>query len=198
MIASKPARVLILDGHPDPQNGRFVHALAASYEEGARAAGHEVKLVRIAALDFALLRSNESFLHEPAPASVATAQGDIKWCSHLVVLYPLWLGSMPALLKGFFEHAMRPGFAFGEATRGLPKKLLTGKSARIVVTMGMPALFYRWYYRSHSVKSLQRNILSFTGFAPVRSTIIGSIETHDARQRVRWLERMRKLGRVAK
>jgi putative NADPH-quinone reductase len=60
--------------------------------------------------------------------------------------FPLWLASMPALLKGFFEQALRPGFALGPTEPGrMWKKLLKGRSARIVVTMGMPALVYRWY-----------------------------------------------------
>jgi len=60
------------------------------------------------------------------------------------------------------EQVARPGFAFGTAKgKGLPPKLLKGRSARVIVTMGMPALFYRWYYRAHSVKNLERNILAF-------------------------------------
>ena len=58
---------------------------------------------------------------------------------HLVIFYPLWLGSMPALLEGFLEQALRPGFAIGKVESGTSwKKLLTGTSARIVVAMGMP------------------------------------------------------------
>ncbi len=39
--------------------------------------------------------------------------------------------------------------------------------------MGMPALVYRWYFRAHSVRSLERNILGFVGIAPVNETLIG-------------------------
>ena len=62
---------------------------------------------------------------------------------------------------------------------------INDKSARIVVTMGMPSLFYRLYYRSHSVRSLARNILGFVGFKPVRVSLIGHIES--ARERARGL-----------
>jgi putative NADPH-quinone reductase len=198
MNAKQAARILILDGHPDPDEARFIHALAASYAQGALAAGHEVRHVRLASLDFPLLRSNKSFLHEQPPPTVQAAQKELQWCSHLVVLYPLWLGAMPALLKGFFEQALRPGFAFEQGGKGLPKKLLAGRSVRIVITMGMPSFFYRFYFRAHSLKSLERNILRFTGFAPIRSTIIGSIETGDANKRTRWLARIQELGRTAK
>ena len=90
---------------------------------------------------------------------------------HLVLLFPLWLGSMPALMKAFLEQAFRPGFAFKPKLDSLRPGLLTGKSTRIVATMGMPALAYRWYFPAHSLKSLERNILRFSGIGPIRDTL---------------------------
>jgi putative NADPH-quinone reductase len=107
----------------------------------------------------------------------------------------LWLGSMPALLKGFLEQALRPGFAFAEPKgHGLPRRMLAGRSARIIVTMGMPGLFYRWYFRAHSLKSLQRNILRFCGFRPVQACIVGMVETIGSQGRGEWLSKIHELG----
>ena len=106
---------------------------------------------------------------------------------------------MPAALKGFFEQTLRPGFAFAAAAKGgLPRKLLRGRSARIVVTMGMPAFFYRWYFRAHSLKSLERNVLAFCGIAPVHASIVGMVEGLDDARRTGWLKRMQELGRAAR
>jgi len=77
----------------------------------------------------------------------------------------------------------------------MPPKLLKGRSARIVVTMGMPAVFYRIYYRAHSVKNLKRNILEFCGINPVRSTLIGMVEGRPE-ARAAWLASMAKLVRA--
>ena len=190
-------RILIIDGHPDPAAGRFVHAIAAAYEEAALSAGHEVRRLTLATLDFPGLRSNEDFLQGTPPAAIGAAQQSVTWASHLVILYPLWLGSMPALLKSFLEQLLRPGFAFAPARgRGLPRKLLKGRSARIIVTMGMPALFYRWYFRAHSLKSLERNILAFCGIAPVRATLIGMVEGEPHRAAaLRKVQKLARLGR---
>jgi putative NADPH-quinone reductase len=189
-----PRRILILDGHPDPNRACFVHALADAYAEGATAAGHEVRRIDIAALDIASLRSSKEFLEGTPSAPVRGCQQDLAWAGHLVILFPLWLGDMPGLLKILLEQIARPGFAFSAAKgKGLPRKLLKGKSARVIVTMGMPAFFYKWYYRAHSVKNLERNILAFVGIAPVRRTLLGMVEGSDARRR-RWLEEMRTLG----
>lgn len=192
-------RIAIIQGHPDPDPARYGHALASAYARGAEEAGHEVKVVRVAALDFPLLRSAHDWQEGRAPEAIRRAQAQIAWADHLVILFPLWLGDMPALLKGFLEQVLRPGFAFTKALPGRPwKKLLKGKSARLVVTMGMPAFFYRVFYRSHSVKSLQRNILSFCGVDPVRVTLIGMIEAAKQEARGVWLARMSALGREAR
>ena len=185
-------RILIIDGHPDAARGRFVHALADAYEKGA-AGRHQVRRIDICDLDFPILRSSKSWLKGKPVASIAKAQEDILWAEHVVILLPLWLGDMPALLKAFLEQVARPDFAFDAGRKGLPKGLLTGRSARIVLTMGMPALFYTLYFRAHSLKSLKRNILRFTGFGPIRHSIVGSVESNAAHRR-RWLERMRRLG----
>lgn len=191
-------RIAIIDGHPDFREERFVHALARAYEEGAKAAGHEVRTLSIGMIDVPLLRTSADFLSRAAPREVRRCQETLAWADHWVILFPLWLGSMPAALKAFFEQVMRPGFAFVAGAKGkLPRKLLTGKSARIVVTMGMPALFYRWYYRAHSLKSLERNVLAFCGIAPVRDSVVGMVEGMSEVKRKAWLAKMNALGRRA-
>jgi putative NADPH-quinone reductase len=188
-------RILIIDGHPDPRTGRYVHALAKAYAVGADVGGHEIRTLLVGDMDFPVLARNEDFRDERPPRPIGTAQEAIAWADHLVILYPLWLGSMPAKLKAFFEQVLRPGFAFAEARgKGLPKKLLKGKSARIVVTMGMPALFYRFVYRAHSLKSLEHNILAFCGIRPVRATLVGMVEGMSSARRMAWLAKMERLG----
>jgi putative NADPH-quinone reductase len=192
-------RILVIDGHPDASDERFIHAMTAAYSVAAKRAGHEVKVIKLAEFPFPPLQTAEDFLHSDPPAAIRRAQVNIAWCNHLLILYPLWLGSMPSLLKAFFEQVMRPGFAFkNEAGGKLPKKLLQGKSARIVVTMGMPALFYKWHFRAHSLKSLERNILAFVGVGPIRANVIGGVETMSAKQRDAWLATLRRYAAAGK
>lgn len=185
--------IAIIQGHPDPAGERFGRALADAYARGAEDAGHEVRKIEVARLDFPLLRRKSEWEHGPTPDAIREAQATIAWAEHLLIIYPLWLGDMPALLKGFLEQTLRPGFALGEAKgRKLPAKLLKGRTARIVVTMGMPALAYRWYFRAHSLKNLERNILGFCGIGPVRETLVGMVESE--KRRAKWLQTMNRLG----
>ena len=192
-----PRHILIIVGHPDPNPKRLCRALAEAYAEGAEAAGHRVSRVDLATLDFPLLRTMDEFEHETIPANlkgVAEAIGDAE---HLVFVFPLWLGTMPAMLKGFLEQIMRPGFAFAypdTGSSGFVKTLLKGRSARIVVTMGMPAFFYRAWYLNHGVAGMRRNILNFVGIRPVRETLFGLVGNATDARRAAWIETMRRLG----
>ena len=191
-----PKRIVVVVGHPDPGGGHFGHALTDAYVKGANEAGHQLTVISVAQLDFPLLRTKTDFDEGTVPAALRHAQAAIGDADHLVIVYPLWLGSMPALLKGFLEQVFRPGFAFGKPAPGrFPPKLLKGKSARLVVTMGMPAWFYRWFYRAHSVKSFERSLLKGCGVDPVRASLIGSVEAPEASARAMWLLRMSALGR---
>ncbi|MDR7270251.1 putative NADPH-quinone reductase [Pelomonas saccharophila] len=190
--------VLLILGHPDAAGGHLCHALADAYAQGGRQAGHEVRRIDVAQLDFPLLRSKQDWEQGEVPPALRPAQADIAWADHVVLFYPLWLGDMPALLKAFLEQVARPGFAVGRpGPDALGVKLLKGRSARVVVTMGMPALVYRWYFRAHSVKSLERNILGFVGFAPVSETLVGRVEGLKDADVAKWLARMCRAGQRA-
>jgi putative NADPH-quinone reductase len=190
-----PRTILLIDGHPDPSPQRFGHALADRYGTGAREAGHDVRTVNLATFEFPWLTSGVDFYKGKPSKLIQSQQELLRWADHVVILYPLWLGAMPALLKAYFEQVLRPGFAFAEARgRGFPKGLLVGRSVRIFVTMGMPSLFYTLVYRAHSLKSLERNILGFAGFKPIRATVIGNIEGMSAKKREAVLTEAAELG----
>jgi putative NADPH-quinone reductase len=191
-------KILIIQGHPDNSEEHYCHVLADKYASAASSAGHQVKQVIVADLALPILTSKKDFDNNEPNESVQAVQNDFRWADHVVVVYPIWLGDMPALLKGFFEQVFRPGFAFSEVTPGTDyKKLMAGKSARIFVTMGMPAIIYRWFYKAHAVKVMKRNILSFCGFKPVRFTLIGSAHAGNEAQLHVELGKVAHLGRLA-
>lgn len=191
-------RILVIQGHPDGRGSHYCHALADAYAAGARGAGHDVQVIDVARLEFPLLSTMEEFRDAP-PADVRDAQDAIRRADHLVFIYPLWLGSLPARLKGFLEQVFRDGFAVRLAPQGTGwRRLLKGKSARIVVTMGMPALMYRLYFGAHGLKSFERSILRFGGIGPIRETLIGLVEARNVRSRGKALIRMQALGSAAR
>lgn len=186
--------IVVIDGHPDPDPARLCHALAAAYSEGAQAAGHRVVHLTLARIAIDPVRTRADWEDGVPGPAVRDCQHAVGAADHLVIIYPLWLGSMPALLKAFFEQVFRPGFAVKRDRMQWRAGLLQGKSARVVVTMGMPAFAYRWFFGAHSLKTLKRNILSFSGIGPIRNTLIGNVEGCSAESRTRLLATMRELG----
>lgn len=190
-----PRRILLIEGHPDVTGPHLNRLLVEAYAEAASAAGHEVRRVAVGALDFPVLRSAHDWKKGAVPPALQASQQHILWAQHMVLFFPLWLGEMPALLKAWLEQVARPGFAVGpEGPKEFGKKPLSGRSARVVVTMGMPALAYRWYFRAHSLKALERNILGFIGFSPIHATLVGSVEQLGDAGVHKWQEKLRRLG----
>lgn len=191
------ARILVLLGHPDTKSSHLCNALADAYTAGAEERGHQVRRIDLSRLNFPLLRSHKEWFGDHGCADIESAQEHLRWAEHIFITYPLWLGGMPALFKGFFEQVMRPGFALTGGNGVEYSPLLGGRSARIVVTMGMSAFIYRWYFRATSLRTLERNILGFVGIKPVRSTVIGRTESLTVPARGKWLDEMHRLGRAA-
>lgn len=189
------SRVAIVLGHPDQAAEHYCHALADAYAEGAKRGNHDVRRIDIAALEFPLLQSQEEYDSGPTPDCLRQAQSDLLWADHYVIIYPLWMGTMPAKLKGFLEQVFRPDVVYEASdSKDAWKKLLRGKSARIVVTMGMPAPIYRWYFGAHGLRNLERNILGFVGVRPIRTTLIGMVEDISDEKRKAWIRKLQDLG----
>lgn len=190
-------KILVIVGHPDPAPGRLCRALARAYGEGAKGAGHEVRSLDLATIDVPLMRTAAEFKDGAVPESLKEAVEALRWADHLVFVFPLWLGTMPALLKAFLEQVMRPGVAFDYAEKGeagFSRTLLKGRSARVIVTMGMPAFLYRLWFLGHGIAGMRRNILNFIGIKPVRETLFGMVEAGGDDKRRKWIEQVRALG----
>ncbi len=190
-------KVLIVLGHPN--NESFCGALAASYREGAAAAEAEVRELKLGDLDFEpILRLGYKETQELEPDLVA-AQESIKWADHIVWVYPIWWGTMPALLKGFLDRTFLPGFAF-KYRENSPwwDKYLTRRSARIIVTMDAPPIYDSLMYFGGGRRTMKKAVLEFCGIKPVGVTAFGSVKSSDAAKRDKWLAAVKELGKQLK
>ncbi|HMK87596.1 MAG TPA: NAD(P)H-dependent oxidoreductase [Steroidobacteraceae bacterium] len=197
-MGPRTKRIVIIDGHPDPDESRYVHALANAYESGARSGGHDVVLLKIATLAFPLLRTREDIDAGVVPRSIESARRALIRCDHIVLLYPLWIGGMPALLKGFLEQIFRDSISYAWShERAAARHVLEGKSVRIIITMRMAATMYRDHLGSPTVKGRRkREIGSFLGVSSIRTRVIGRVESIGAARRAAILSAMSALGRA--
>ncbi len=186
-------KILIINGNS--KENSFCHQLAESYAKGARDSGYEVKLVHLSKLDFdPVTRSGYDVIQELEP-DLDNLKNELSAANHLVFVYPVWWGSVPALLKGALDRILLPGFAF-KYDKGdtLPKQLLKGRSARLIVTMDTPTWYFKWIYGAPAHKMMKRTVLEFCGIKPVKLTEFGALIKSNEGQRKKWLNQAFKLG----
>lgn len=189
-------RIVIVVGHP--RSGSFCHALAKEYAEGADSAGNETRILPLDALRFdPILRAGFEGV-QPLEEDLVAAQDAIRWAEHLVFVYPVWWGTMPALLKGFIDRVFLPGFAFKYRTgSALWDRLLTGRTGELIVTMDSPSWYYRWLAGQPGHRMMKKTVLEFCGVRPVGVTSVGGVRQSTPEKRVRWLAKVRQLGMAA-
>ena len=187
-------RILIINGHPDKKS--FCFALAESYKKGADTNGTECKLVHLIDLKFNPILSYGYRVVSELEPDLLKIQQDILEATHLVIVYPNWWGTYPALLKGFIDRVFLPKFAFKYLKNSpLPAKLLKGKSARIIVTMDTPKWYYRIINRSPGHNSMKKAILEFCGIKPVMISSFAIVKSSDNLKRKKWLDEVELLGK---
>ncbi|MBL6633615.1 MAG: NAD(P)H-dependent oxidoreductase [Thermoleophilia bacterium] len=183
-------------GHP--QRESLCGAIADAYAQGARDAGHEVRLLALGDLDFDPIRRTGYGKAPELEPDLVRAQQDIAWCDHMAWVYPNWWGTMPALMKGFIDRAILPGFAFKyHEGKLLWEKLLKGRSARLLVTMDTPSLWYRWVVGRPGHNQMRHSVLGFCGVKPVRVSQFGVVKKSSPTTREAWLRRATDLGAAA-
>lgn len=187
-------KILVIFGQPQRQS--YGGALAQAYIAGAREAGAEVKELYLGDLQFNVCASQPHQQPAGLEPDLALAQQAITWADHLVFVYPIWWGTIPALLKGFIERVFLPGFAVNFRDNSpLWDKLLKGRSARLIVTLNTPSWVYRWYFGRPGHNTMKKTILEFCGIKPVRITEIGPVKGSTEAKRQKWLGQVRAIGK---
>jgi NAD(P)H dehydrogenase (quinone) len=187
-------KILVLLGHPDA--GSFSGALVDAYISAAQASGHEIRRTNIGDMHFdPILHKGYKEIQQLEP-DLTKLQEDIKWADHLVLVYPNWWNTMPAILKGLFDRMWLPGFAFNfdKATKKLIQRL-KGKTARVIIIAGTQSPFQTWWKYGDFTNEIRRGILAFAGFSPVSLTAFGPAEHVADTKKEGWKKKVEVLGR---
>lgn len=186
-------RIAVIIGHPDKESFNF--ALAESYKKGAKKSDAEIREIVIGDLNF---NPNLQFGYRKRTElepDLINAQETLKWADHIVWVYPVWWGSIPALMKGFLDRVLLPGFAFKKREGSLWwDKYFTGKTSRIIYTLDQPAWYYKWFNGSPSHKAMSKLTMKFIGVKTVKITSIGPIRLSKDEFREKWLRTIEQLG----
>lgn len=181
-------KVCLILGHPDSQSK--CGAFADAFEEGLRRGGHEARRFNLGELNFDPILHKGYKVIQPLEPDLVSIQEAIKWCEFLVIFYPNWFITMPALLKGMFDRIWLPGFAYHFRQSGFGwQKLLSGRSARVFVTMDSSPLLERFFLGDYT-NEIKKGLLGFAGFRPVRVTKIGNLKGASAERLAEIRRRM--------
>jgi putative NADPH-quinone reductase len=187
-------RILVILGHHTKDS--LCGALAQSYVQGAMSSGYEVRQIAIGDLSFEPVIRDTSEKMLELEQDLVKAQNAIQWAQHIVFVYPTWWGGPSALLKGFIDRVFLPDFAFRfREGSSLWDQLLTGRTARLIVTMDTPHWYYRWFFRMPGHNLMKRTILEFCGIKPVSVTGLGPVRTSSLQKREKWLAQVEGYGR---
>lgn len=183
----------IINCHPEKKS--FCHSLFEEYVKGAQSAGHEVKTMRLSEMQFDSDLANYQLGDELEPGLVEFQQ-NLSWSEHAVFIFPLWWGFVPAKMKGLIDRSFLPDYAYKYVENSsLPKKLLDGRSAEIIMTSDTPGWIMSLIYKAAVFKILKNQILGFSGFKPIKFHMLSPIRQSSEKKRNKWLETAQKLGR---
>lgn len=165
---------LIVVAHPDPHS--LTQALARQIRTGAASAdrGHSAEIADLAAegfdprfnaADIALFQKTAS-----TPPDVAAEQARVDRADALVLVYPIYWWSFPALLKGWIDRVFTNGWAYEEAENGKVLKKLQRLQVHLVAVGGADAgTFTRHGYGEAMKTQIDHGIFDYCG-APVVSS----------------------------
>ncbi|POS68531.1 NAD(P)H dehydrogenase (quinone) [Diaporthe helianthi] len=141
-------KVLIVRAHPEPKslNGSLFRVAI----DELQAQGHELQVSDLYAfkwkpqidrVDFPHLSSEDRLIVVAASAKgyesgaltddVKAEQAKLVWADAVVLLFPLWWFSMPAILKGWFERVYSAGHAYGIGAKRYGEGIFEGKRAML-------------------------------------------------------------------
>ena len=189
-------KIFVLMGNPDMET--LSKKMADAYEVGALKAGHEVRRMNISEMKYdPILHNGYRTIQELEP-DLKTFQENVKWCDHFVIVYPNWWCATPALLKGLFDRAWLPGFAFNMFKNGLGwKGHFKDKTARIVM-LANSSPFLQWFLFGEFTNEMQRATLGFAGFRPVHVAVFYPSETASEQKKKDWLLKVERWGKEGK
>lgn len=187
------SKITIILGHPNSKG--FNAAIAETYRDAAVSAGHDVKYFALGNMAFDPVLHEGYNKRQNLEPDLQMAIEAVLWADHLVFVFPTWWGTMPAILKGFFDRAFLPELTFKyHDNDAFWDKLLTGKSAHCFITMDTPRWFFGLFYGDPAQKQIKRTILEFCGVRPVTITNFSEVRYADDKKRAAWLEIVRKIA----
>ncbi|MEC1507236.1 NAD(P)H-dependent oxidoreductase [Bacillus haynesii] len=180
----------VIYAHPNPNsfNGAILNQVIKALEEGKHS--YDVIDLYKDRFDPVLLfdekKRRSDMKHDPETAEYRRI---VKNADHLIFIYPLWWGGMPAIMKGFIDRVFAAGEAYTYQGK-LPKGLLKARTASVYYTADAPSWYLRFWRRDADWVTVKDVMLKFCGVRRVRRLLFAGVKDSSEEKRTQWLDRV--------
>jgi putative NADPH-quinone reductase len=192
-------RALVLFAHPCPES--FSAALHREVVDTLEGRGWQVDDCDLNAEGFSpVLTVDERRGYHDTAANIGPVREYVerlRAAEALVMVFPVWNFGYPAILKGFLDRVLTPGFAFRHVTHDRWDQLLSGRTVDLMTTMDTPPLWYRWVIGRPGHNQMRKSVLGFCGVKPVKVSQFGPVKHSAPAKREKWLGKARAMGHRA-
>ena len=188
---------LIVFNHP--YGGSFCGAILAAVERGLKTGGHKCRVINLDQDDFdPVMRSKDLLAFVGAGRAgedaldaiddqVREYKEHLEWAEHLVMIFPIWWMTTPAMTKGFIDKVIFPAIAYDMKDGRLVSRLSLRK-VTVITTMNTPADVYRDVFGNPLEGSLIKGTFRQIGIENIEWTSLNEVKQVSNEQRETWLE----------
>jgi putative NADPH-quinone reductase len=183
-------KALIIYAHP--WDGSYNHALLKAVERGLEQGGIQFETLDLNKVGFnPVLSQQDLAMYSKGGASdsrVGEYQAKIRQVDYLFVIFPVWWGAMPAILKGFFDKVLLKGWAYESSSMGMLKPLIHNiRQAVVISTMNAPSIYYNVFMGQQIKHGLINGMLKTCGLNRVKWFELARVAHVSQARREKWL-----------
>ncbi len=180
-------KILIINGNPKTES--MCKSIAEQYAKAA-SAKHEIKQIAIGDMEFDPNLKQGYDMEMPLEKDLLEFQNLIKWSDHIVIVTPVWWGTIPAKFKGLFDRVFLPEFAFKYEGTSITERPLKGRTSELFITLDTPLFWYKWIKGNIIYKHLKHGILDFVGIKNLSTIYFATVINSDDNKRKQWLQKV--------
>lgn len=195
-------KTLIIYNHP--HEGSFCSAIREAVHSGLKKGGHPCKVINLDKDQFDPVmrgkdlkafvmagRMGEEGLEGVDPI-VLRYMKKLHWAEHIVMIFPVWWMTMPAMMKGFVDKVIFPGVAYKMEDGKLVSTLSDLRQVTVISTMNTPSDIYKDLFGNSLEGSLIKGTFNQIGIHDVRWISLNMVKQSGDERRWLWLDEIEK------
>ena len=190
-------KTLIVFYHP--YEGSYCNAILNAVQEGLTKGEHPHKTINLErdAFDpvmhakdlkaFVLYGHSGDLTQSDVDPIVLHYKKKLEWAERIVMIFPIWWMTVPAIVKGFIDKVIFPGIAYSMEGGQMVSRLHSLKQVTIITTMNTPSDVYRDRFNNSLEGSLVKGTFNQIGIHDVEWISLNMVKLSSQEEREVWL-----------